>query len=413
MTAYPESWDRLRTVLRMVAVLAILAGLFYTPIAMSLGMMVLIAESLFPSSRSGAGRWDTTKNKIAAFLRNPAWSGPSLLILAVVLSGIWSESSKDWIWFARLKLPLLVIPLAFFLQNSWSRVQIIWLEKAFLWIAWFSTLPVLLHVLMHFPEVSENLKKGQPIPTPTHHIRYSMLIAFAGLLAGLRVIDIRAVAYRWVYIVLFLWVLGTLIILSTRSGIVVFFGGVLYLLWYLARSRGKIRWATASLAGLIAIMTLLISTVPTFRTKLSYMRYDWQQMKSGNDRFYSDSERIRSLKAGWEIWLSSPWTGTGMGDLRAVTRGYYKEKWGIDKHKLPHNQLLFVLSSTGLIGGVLFLVGFLWPLSRALLFKRPEIVLLFIVTILAGMVEHTLETAAGITLFSLFLSMYQKATQTS
>lgn len=413
MTAYPETWGRFRAALRMLAVLAIMAGLFYSPIAMSLGMMVLIAESLFTPPVESPGVWGNMKIRIAAFLRSPEWSGPSILILAVLLSGIWSESSKDWIWFARLKLPLLVIPLAFFLQNSWSREQLLWLEKAFLWIAWLSTLPVLIHVLMYFPEVSENLKKGQPIPTPTHHIRYSMLIAFAGLLAGLRVIDNRAVAYRWAYMVLFLWVLGTLIILSTRSGIVVFFGGVVYLLWYLARSRGKARWAMGSLIGLVAVLTLLVSTVPTFRTKLSYMRYDWQQMKSGNDRYYSDSERIRSLKAGWDIWLSSPWTGTGMGDLRTVTREYYNEKWGIDRHKLPHNQLLFILSSTGLIGGFLFLFGFLWPLSRALLFKRPEIVLLFIVTIIAGMVEHTLETAAGITLFSLFLSLYQKATQTS
>jgi len=391
----------------MLAAIAVVVGLFYSNVAMSIGMMVLLLSGFLVCSKEGIRLRPALADRLGEFLRRPEWSAPVLVLMAVLISGLWSEELGDWIKFSRLKLPFLALPLAFFLREEWTRTELELLERIFLGFAVFSTIPVLVHLWVDFEVINEGLKQGQPIPTPTHHIRYGMLLAFAALLSLFRWMQTSG-NRAYLNLLLAVWLIIVLFILATRTGLLVLGAGTGYLLLWLAMRKGRLVWAMG-LIGLLSIaMLVAVNTLPTLKTRLSYMRYDWERMQQGDDQFYSDSERWRSLRAGWDIWRSSPWTGTGMGDQRNQTVAYYLETWGLDRHKLPHNQLLFILSSTGLIGLILFLAGTLWPLKYALLFRRPVLILLYLVVMLAGAVEHTLETTTGITLFCYLLAFYTR-----
>ena len=398
--------------LSTVGVLLIFIGFFYSFAAMSIGMFLLAGIGLWRLLLDDQRHFrENIGSRIAAFIKDPQWSAPVLVLVAVFISGLWSSDTEDWLWFSRLKLPFLVLPFSFYFLPSWSKKEFRILEAFFLILTWISTLPVLYHISVNYEEVAMALKKGHPVPTPTNHIRYSMLVAFAAVMSLFRSFNVPNGLFRWSYRALFLSLAITIFILSTRTGILVLTGSLVYLLfWYIWRG-GNYKLAILLLAGFVLSGIVAVKMVPTLKQKVSYMRYDWERMRAGEGISYSDSERWKSLVAGWELWKSAPLTGVGMGDIERRSADLYREKWGQEKYKYPHNQLLFVLATTGIIGFILFLAGLLLPFSRAFLFKCPEIMILYINVFLASMVEHTLETATGITFFCLFLVFYTKLYQ--
>ena len=76
--------------------------------------------------------------------------------------------------------------------------------------------------------------------------------------------------------------------------------------------------------GLVSIF-LLIQT-PMIKSKLGYMFYDWEQYASNGGANYSDSERLFSLKTGWELFSENVLLGTGIGDLFDSCEEVYQQQ---------------------------------------------------------------------------------------
>lgn len=400
------SENRLWEWLPPVASIAVVIGFFYSTIAMSLGMMVMLFSSVYGLSEGRIRLRAGTRSRVREFFTHIRWYGPALGLLAVIISGLWSANVGDWMDFARLKLPLLALPLSFCLWPGWREGRFNHLEGIFVAVAVISTLPVLAQLFTDFDAIAESMKKGQAIPTPVHHVRYSIMLALAALLSFYRSFQLDFSREKWIRIFGGLWLLSCLLVLSSRMGVVLFVAGAGYLGLWLVFVRGQWRTVLLSLFVLGTISVLAYQSLPTVKNKLSYTFYDWKQMGRSDARHYSDGERIRSVKMGVDLWREAPLAGVGMGDLKQKSRSYYKDKLGLDYYKLPHNQWVFVLSGAGLIGLVLLLTGTFGPLWSALWFREPAFVLLYIVLLVSGIAEHSLETSLGVTLLGFFHGYY-------
>ncbi|MBK8192154.1 MAG: O-antigen ligase family protein [Lewinellaceae bacterium] len=296
-----------------------------------------------------------------------------LLLLVPLLSGLWSEDQGYWLERVRVRLPFLVLPWAFANFPALSRRQI-QLVLYFL-VAWMAVLcmGVGINFLLDHTAILEAMQQGRPMPVPRNHIRFSLLLATAGVAGGWLWHERFVWRYAWERkvlpgVVLFLFVFAH--VLSVRSGLlalyVVLFFSMLYFVWHTRRWKLTL----LALALLVLIPWMAVKTLPSLAQKIAYTKYDLEQYLNNTGENYSDSERLISLKTGWLIWKENPWLGAGAGDLRQETKRQVTIHFPkyVQTPKLPHNQFVYILAGTGLAGLLLSMFAFLYPVFAGRLF---------------------------------------------
>ena len=136
------------------------------------------------------------------------------------------------------------------------------------------------------------------------------------------------------------------------------------------------------------------------------MRYDLQQYERGEINEYSDAMRIESMKIGADIWLKNLWLGVGAGDLKMEMDKIYARdypKISEANRRLPHNQFIWVLSTTGIIGFTLFLFAFFYPLIIKGHYKHWLLLVLYLVIFSSFFTEDTFEEQIGAGFYIIFL----------
>ena len=124
----------------------------------------------------------------------------------------------------------------------------------------------------------------------------------------------------------------------------------------------------------------------------------------GQGSDYGDSGRITSLKAGADLFKTSPIIGVGAGNLRSDVAIEFESNYPkYERPLMPHNQFVFVLAGSGILGVVLFLGALLIPLFYRQSYRNDFYLGFYILFLVSFMVEHTLETALGVGIFSSFL----------
>jgi O-antigen ligase len=95
----------------------------------------------------------------------------------------------------------------------------------------------------------------------------------------------------------------------------------------------------------------------------------------------------------------------GTGDLKKS----FKEQYELNQTKLEeknrlraHNQFLTFFISYGIIGGLLFLVFFFYPLFYSEVRKNPYYIVLLAICAISFLTEDTLETQVGVTFYAFF-----------
>jgi O-antigen ligase len=287
------------------------------------------------------------------------------------------------------------MPLAFFLMPKLDNAS----YKAF-W-AWLLGVAVLSLALVLLPFIYDQqsmvdlIYVGKTVPTPCHHIRYSMIMVIA-VLGGLHLLrSLKGMRKNLVIVGISFLFIG-LHLLAVRTGIVLLYLGIFS--WVILALRGMWRWLAVgvSLFGMVLIPMLAFQFSPTFKQKIDYVKYDWEQYQKGEGATYSDSERWLSLEAGHRLWKDHPILGVGIGDLRSEMQVAFKEMGAeVSRKKFPHNQFLFVLAGCGLLGAMIFFGGFLTPLVLHHPGRHGLLWSVYILLTASFMVENTVETAIG------------------
>jgi len=374
-------------------------------------MWGLVCTAFWQAARAtpvGPGRraWRVLAYSFEQLFRQPALAVLVLLLVVPAVSGLWSEDQRYWLERVRVRLPFLVLPWAFANLPPLGKHRYRLLLYILVWILTVLCVGVVVNFFLHRPEIMQAMYEGRPMPVPRNHIRFSLMVATA-VLAGAWLWQQRFVwRQAWERTALGLAVLflfGSAHFLAVRSGLLALYAALLFLgvrwAWY------QRRWGTVLVATAVAgaVFWGAVRTIPSLKQKWEYTVYDWQQYRQGKGAIYSDSERWVSLQTGWLIWKKSPWIGVGAGDLPAETEHVLAEHFPHNRStpKLPHNQFLYLLAGTGLLGLGLSLCAFLYPIfayrgGQALFFA-------FQVMVFASfLVEYTIETAMGVAWYLFF-----------
>ena len=385
------------------------AMVFSAEFILSQVMILLVAMALW--ERRDGFPWLRWRESLAANTR-AWWRYPpnrfiAIPFLLVLVSLLWSSDMDYSLERLRIKLPFLVLPWAFMGIPRLSRRGyhlVLYFLVALMTVA---CLYVGINYLLDYRAIHELMGRGKPMPTPSNHIRFSLVLSFAilsGLLLVVRRFFLRFAWERWLIPGMTLFLFVFIHVLSVRSGLLVLYVTLLvWSLWYVMRTR---RWGVALAAGLVLLLLPVAAyqLFPSFRMKANYARWDLLQYRQGKGANYSDSERLVSLEAGLNVGKRSPWIGVGAGDLKREIRAEYARSFPEIEHpKMPHNQLVSLFAGTGILGLLLFLAGFFYPLFYKKNFKHPLFLALHVLIFLSFLMENTIENNFGVSFYLLFL----------
>lgn len=310
----------------------------------------------------------------------------------------------------RIKLPFLILPLAFFFLPRPSDRALDGLLYFLVVLLVLTSIGVFINYLLDMEAINKLIQQGQTLPLPCNHVRFSLLLAFGVLIS--MYLYFQKFYWKWpwekyVQLGAALFLFAFIHILSVRSGIVVVYATLFLLLLRYVFKTG--RWALG-IGVLVAMMTfpfLAYQTMPSLRAKVDYVKYDLFMYRHGHeDAKLSDSARWISLKIGWDIFKNNPISGVGVGNLKSAVYDYYDQDYPDTipaQRKMPHNQFLSMLAATGIFGFILFLGVFLLPI----LFKKHHqhwlLLGFYLIIFLSFMVENTIENAMGVGFFIYYL----------
>ena len=128
-------------------------------------------------------------------------------------------------------------------------------------------------------------------------------------------------------------------------------------------------------------------------------------LNGGNPGGNSVTQRLEFWKAARYIIAENFFLGVGTGDVEdAFQRQYDIMDSPLEpKYRLrAHNQFLTITVTFGLLGLLIFLLSFTYPIWSKHNRKNALFVSFFVFAILSFLAEDTLETQAGITFISFF-----------
>ncbi|MET4105394.1 O-antigen ligase family protein [Hymenobacter sp. UYP22] len=311
-----------------------------------------------------------------------------------------------------LQLPFVVLPLGFWLLPPLPTRNL----RA-LWLLLITTTIVAAllstgNYLLHFDQINEMYLHSKVMPTEPDHIRFSLLVTLsvtAGvcLLAHRSVVG-RSAAMLWVGI---LYLAFYQHLLAVRSGLVTLYVvGIVGLLWLVFRTR-QYQQALVLAAALVLVPAVSYSVFPTLQNKSANTREDVGRVdNTSSANNYSLVGRVYSYKVALEVVKDNPWVGVGRADIEPEMAVRYQRDYPNirpEAYIQPHNQFLFSAVAFGLIGLVLFIIGFyytgisIWPTYAPLLLAQ------YLIVTLSFLVEYTLETQIGLgyALFFILLAL--------
>lgn len=402
------SGDDIREPLTFGILAALLIALVYSPYLLSVCMFGIIAlVFLEPGPRLRLG-WSGLRLAIKRIRKSPALASSSVFFLIVLLGGLYSSDMGYWLERLRIKVPLLALPFAVAALPPLTSRQLEVLLSGWILLLTITSIGVGVNYALHFEHVQELLKKGQSIPVPTNHIRFSLMMAIGVVSAVWLSIRNRQATSGFLNpttsgvlgIFLFLF----LHLLAVRSGLAVLYISLGLMAIREAWLRRKWWLAIAPFIILTLLPLVMYFALPSFKAKVHYMLWDRKMHLSGQGAAYSDSGRIISLQTGIHIWESNFWLGTGPGDLKNKIQEEYQQQYGdAVKPILPHNQWLSIAAGSGLFGLLSALIAFFAPLIDNRQYRHRLFLAVHLILFFSFLVENTIENAVGAGLYTAFL----------
>jgi O-antigen ligase len=343
--------------------------------------------------------------------------GITLLFLVPFVSGIWSQDKEEWMDVLRIKLPLLLMPIAFaspfnLSKKNWER-----LANIFILVVTIGTLWSISQYFMDMNSIHEGYLKSKMIRTPLDddHIRFSWIVSIAIVLAGW-IFVLNREKFSRVYfsflLIVAIWLIIYLHILAARTGILCLYAVLLFLAgWYLFK-RSKL---SAGIGITILFITLPIASwflFPTFQNRIKYILYDASYLtKSIYLPGSNDGRRFFSIKAGLNIVSDNPIIGVGFGDIRNEMNEWYgvNVPQMLEKDRLyPSSEWLIYGMGCGIFGVIIFSAVMLLPFFLPNHRKQIPWLLLNITVILTLLFDIGLEVQYGVFLYSFIVLWWWK-----
>jgi len=387
----------------------VVSSLFYSRYVLSIGMFGWMALSFFEQTENNAWKfrwWYRLTGETAA---EKALGVFPFFFILVALSLAWSDWSAFGLSRIRLALPFIGLPLAFLHLPRINRKDIDFL-MAVLVLSALVSMGYVLFQLFFFPQ-DYHIDRGKSISTPVNHVRYGLLIAISSLMAFNLFLSKSVSNTSFLKKVFFLVSSVGLALftfyLSVRTGWMALAagGGILFFELGWRKRNGKM--VAAVLMVLFSMGFTAYVFFPPVQQKIHYTINDWQQFEEGRGWTYSDATRWRSLVVGGEVFLSHPYLGAGVGDIRKEVNAAFSKRYPASGKKiLPHNQYMYWLAAFGSIGFLLCLAIVLQPLGFSLARREIGHLQTQIIFLLSFLTEATWQSSLGIGVYLVFTLLF-------
>lgn len=371
-------------------ILLMWGGLLWSRAILSVSMIAFIVYALAMHGREGFSE-----------VRKSRWlQGLVLLFMIPLLSGLWSEDRKEWWAVVQVKLPLLFFP---FCVAAFRGIP----EKTWRILWWGLTAMVMVSMAwslagyMRMDDADYLKARVMKVAMYDDHVRYAWLlvICYSIMLYGLvygfwrnRIMAVTSLAALAVFIHL----------LAAKTGLLGFY--VVNLVFAFFVLPKKFTWPVV--AGLALIPLLAWLTMPSFRNRMKFVVWDFQNYSRGAyTEGLSDAPRVWSWKAAAAVIQEHPVTGVGAGDVIPAVNGWYAAHAPFLKdyeRLVPANQVLLYGCYAGLAGALLALLIFLLPFTMKDLRQNALWISFHAVAFLGFLYEIALEMQFGAFLYALF-----------
>lgn len=415
------------------ACIAIIIGLVFSRSLISIGVITLFCNTLLNRQ---------LQQHALRFSKHKAFIAISLIFLLYFISGLWSDDVGHWYHKTKMKLPFLVLPLAFCSIPPLSKKAYQVFLYLFFWAVTLSSCWSMSQYLLNIELITEDYHQGHVLPTLGNHIHFSLMLAYAILIgawltkAQFSLIEVIRDAWKkgrkgektwtanhrshqqitwWItmerYLLLgiTLFLLCFIHILAVRSGLLALYVAIGVLMISYVYQRKGWRWTLLGLVGLILGGSLAIQYSPTLNKKYKYTKYSVEKWWSGEQAIdhSSDSKRIASIVTGIHLGNSHFLYGVGVGDTKQAMQTAYGQRKGYEllqnSDLLPHNQWVYQYAATGLIGLMVFLYATIYPLVWRKAYRQPLFLAFHLIIFTSFLVECTLERQVGTTFCCFFL----------
>ncbi len=330
---------------RAGAALALAGTLFSPPVTNAGEALLVLAFATAPSARE----------RLSAALRQPLGAMTLALIVMLGISILWTAAPLKAAlseWAGWRQLICLIAALAVFDE----RVAKLRLAAFFVVVAAIGALVSYVFLLRGI-SVNPELPPGIAL---RNHVTQGMGLSMAALLAA--VLGWLAAPHSWQRWLAFgaclLLVSNVVFVATGRSGHAVL--AVLAVLGVLGLARGRARLATLAALALIGIGIIAVS--PVIKERFAIAFQELQQARQ-SDAMTPMGMRVVMWETSAELIRQRPLMGYGIGGFAPAYEkltSTRNEGWRARPTLDPHNQYLFVLATTGLLG---FAVFTLWLLS--------------------------------------------------
>lgn len=346
-----------RQQLIFLSILLMILALFTSRALLSVAIIIFL---FFTCVHAGFSR------QLLQFIRKPFLIFLALLFIIPFLSWFWSQDKEMWLRFVRIKLPLLLLPLAF--AGNWQLSGKQWKQVAFVFI--FSALAGCSWSFWQYFQnaglIHEGYLRAKVIPTPlgNDHVRFSLLVCMALITTTVLIKISKSKNLNILLASACIFFIAYLHILSARTGLIAFYIFLVMSILYILFSARKNKWFAVLLGSLVLMPLAAWLFLPTFQNRIRYIIYDFSYIqKSTYLPGSNDGNRVLSIKAGWDILKNHPW-GVGSGDVIPETWAWYDlhvpGMLETDKF-FPSSEWLMYGCIAGWLGALFFTVVMIMP----------------------------------------------------
>lgn len=363
----PNKWSKNN--LAIFFIITMFSGLLFSRLLLSVGMIGLGATGL----------WNHHPKE---WIKNKWWLLGLSWILMYAISGFWSDDKHSWEIFLQLKLPIVLLPLAFNYLPDFNTRQKEFLLLSVGLLLTGGTLYSLSFLVRDFDYYVQGYNISHLIPVPVYgnYICFSMTIVLYIIWVTYSMPSLSHKSIKNILVGINIFLVIYIHILASKSGLLSLY--IFFISWVLYRIvKYKSFKSILLLPAILGVLYLATEYIPTLYQRREHIIFTLHRLRDG-DRSgkLGDQSRLMAYHIAYKLIPQHPWIGYGTGDvLNEMKKGYdllYPEVPN-ENRLIPHNQFLTVAMGCGIPTMLLFAVWFFAPLRRL---KRNRISFYFLVT---------------------------------
>jgi len=310
------------------------------------------------------------------------------------------------------RLVFFALPFSFFILPAFPKkiyLEAFWL---FFLLALITALGCTFNFYLHKKEIIQNYVFSNTLPTPVHHVRYSLMICYSIFLGLYLLNNFETNRFKYPKKILLcsgiVFLIFFLHLLAVRSGLLAFYSVAVIGMIYFFTKRNY-TYLLALTASCLLLIYFSLQHLETIQTRIGNTIYDLHQSTSNSEDFYnySISRRVVSNQVAFKLFKQYPWFGTGEANLNWEMNQIYRADYpNIESQNYiaPHNQFLTILASLGVVGFIIFFTCFYYPLLYKKNYRFLPLLTIYLILTISFISEDTLQTQLGY-MFGLFFIM--------